>query len=189
MGRHGARSRERSARHAGEQSRGRGAPDPARQTSTRNGKQGGSAATSSSRRRAARRTRWSRRLLLGPKTQLPCTPPPWGTLTAIKAATGEIGGRCRSAGSPARRTCPTPHEWGSIALGGPIVTAGGLVFTAGTLESAIYAFDVRTGRQLWKGTLPTSARCDADDVSGPRRATIRRHLRWRPRCADRPAAR
>jgi quinoprotein glucose dehydrogenase len=45
-----------------------------------------------------------------------------------------------------------------LALGGPIVTAGGLVFTAGTLEAAIYAFDVQTGKQLWKGRLPTSAR-------------------------------
>ena len=32
------------------------------------------------------------------------------------------------------------------------------MFTAGTLEAAIYAFDVKTGKQLWKGTLPTSAR-------------------------------
>ena len=47
---------------------------------------------------------------------------------------------------------------GSIALGGPIATLGGLVFAAGTLDAAIYAFDVETGRQLWKGTLPTSAR-------------------------------
>ena len=32
------------------------------------------------------------------------------------------------------------------------------MFTAGTLEAAMYAFDVQTGKQLWKGTLPTSAR-------------------------------
>ena len=32
------------------------------------------------------------------------------------------------------------------------------MFTAGTLEAAMYAFDVKTGKQLWKGTLPTSAR-------------------------------
>jgi quinoprotein glucose dehydrogenase len=38
------------------------------------------------------------------------------------------------------------------------VTAGGLVFTAGTIDPSIYAFDVATGRQLWKATLPTSAR-------------------------------
>ncbi|MGE3520089.1 MAG: membrane-bound PQQ-dependent dehydrogenase, glucose/quinate/shikimate family, partial [Vicinamibacterales bacterium] len=44
------------------------------------------------------------------------------------------------------------------ALGGPIVPAGGPVFAAGSLDPAISAFDVATGRQLWRGSLPTSAR-------------------------------
>jgi len=99
-----------------------------------------------------------RRLLLGPKTLLPCTPPPWGILTAVKAGTGEIVWRTPLGQFPGTETAPDAREWGSIALGGPIATAGGLVFTAGTLEAAIYAFDVQTGKQLWKGTLPTSAR-------------------------------
>ena len=81
-------------------------------------------------------------------------------------------GRDRMAGTarpvPGHRE---PHvtraQWGSIALGGPIVTAGGLVFTAGTLEAAIYAFDVQTGRQLWTGTLPTSARSTPMTYRGP----------------------
>jgi quinoprotein glucose dehydrogenase len=99
-----------------------------------------------------------RRLLLSPKTGLPCTPPPWGTLAAIRAGTGQIAwqvplGQLHGAGK-----IPAAADGGSIALGGPIVTAGGLVFAAGTLESAIYAHDVRTGERLWKGTLPTSAR-------------------------------
>jgi quinoprotein glucose dehydrogenase len=53
---------------------------------------------------------------------------------------------------------PDADRWGSIVLGGPIVTAGGLVFAAGTLDGAIYAFDVANGKQLWRGALPTSAR-------------------------------
>jgi quinoprotein glucose dehydrogenase len=53
---------------------------------------------------------------------------------------------------------PQASEWGSIALGGPIVTGGGLIFMAGTLDPAIYAFDVERGIQLWKGELPTRAR-------------------------------
>jgi quinoprotein glucose dehydrogenase len=51
-----------------------------------------------------------------------------------------------------------PQSWGSPALGGPIVTAGGLVFIAGTLDPAIRAFDIETGKELWKADLPTSAR-------------------------------
>jgi quinoprotein glucose dehydrogenase len=62
---------------------------------------------------------------------------------------------------------PNMEKAGSIALGGPIVTAGGLVFTAGTLEGAIYAFDVRTGERLWKGPLPTSARSTPMTYLGP----------------------
>ena len=99
-----------------------------------------------------------RRLLLGPGTHLPCTPPPWGTLAAVHAATGDIAWQVPLGRFPGTEAARDGDEWGSIALGGPIVTAGGLVFTAGTLEAAIYAFDVRTGRHLWKGTLPTSAR-------------------------------
>src|SRR5712691_8655563 len=53
---------------------------------------------------------------------------------------------------------PDAGQWGSISLGGPIVTAGGLVFMAGTIDPAIYAYDVETGASLWRGDLPTSAR-------------------------------
>ncbi len=99
-----------------------------------------------------------RRFLLGPKTHLPCTPPPWGTLAAVKAATGEIAWQVPLGQFAGTRALPDGDRLGSIALGGPIATAGGLVFTAGTLEAAIYAFDSRTGERLWKGVLPTSAR-------------------------------
>jgi quinoprotein glucose dehydrogenase len=99
-----------------------------------------------------------RRFLLGPKTGVPCTPPPWGTLVAVKATTGEIAWRVPLGHLPWVEKMPEADRWGSIALGGPIVTAGGLAFTAGTLDGAIYAFDVATGQQLWRGALPTSAR-------------------------------
>jgi quinoprotein glucose dehydrogenase len=98
-----------------------------------------------------------RRLLLGPKAGLPCTPPPWGQLVAIRAATGELVWQTSLGEIPWAKSADAA-QWGSIALGGPIVTGGGIVFTAGTLDPAIYAFDVKTGKQLWKGTLPTSAR-------------------------------
>jgi quinoprotein glucose dehydrogenase len=110
-----------------------------------------------------------RRLLLGPKTLLPCTPPPWGTLTAVRTATGEIAWQVPLGRFPGTDKFSDGTKWGSIALGGPIVTAGGLVFTAGTLEAAMYAFDVQTGRQLWTGQLPTSARATPMTYRGPDR--------------------
>ena len=45
---------------------------------------------------------------------------------------------------------------GSISLGGSIITAGGVVFIAGTTDSFIRGFDVETGKELWKAALPAS---------------------------------
>jgi quinoprotein glucose dehydrogenase len=100
----------------------------------------------------------ARRFLLGPKARLPCTPPPWGTLAAVRASTGEIAWQVPLGQFPGSELVPEAAQWGSVALGGPIVTAGGVVFTAGTLEPAMYGFDVQSGKRLWRATLPTSAR-------------------------------
>ncbi len=108
-----------------------------------------------------------RRFLLSPKAHLPCTPPPWGTLAAVKASTGAVLWQVPLGQFGGTESIPEATKWGSIALGGPIATAGGLVITAGTLEAAIYAFDVETGTQLWKGTLPTSARATPMTYQGP----------------------
>ncbi|MBV9499715.1 MAG: pyrroloquinoline quinone-dependent dehydrogenase [Acidobacteriaceae bacterium] len=103
-----------------------------------------------------------RRFLLSPK-RIPCTRPPWGTLIAINTVTGD-----KKWEVPLGQFSPKlPAEWGSISLGGPMVTAGGLVFIASTLVPALYAFDVETGQQLWKGDLPTSAKATPMTFQGP----------------------
>jgi quinoprotein glucose dehydrogenase len=103
-----------------------------------------------------------RRFLLSPQ-RVPCTPPPWGTLLAIDTRTGD-----KKWEVPLGRLSPKlPEKYGSISLGGPIASAGGLVFVAGTLDPAIYAFDVETGKQLWKGDLPTSARATPMTYQAP----------------------
>lgn len=108
-----------------------------------------------------------RRMLLSPN-RVPCTAPPWGTLLAIQASTGKKVWEVPLGRFPGLNGGPAaPPEWGSIALGGPISTAGGLVFTGGTFDPAIYAFDTETGKQLWKGELPTSARSTPMTFLGP----------------------
>ena len=102
-----------------------------------------------------------RRLLRGP-SGLPCTPPPWGTLLAIDAATGD-----KKWEVPLARLPKASPAWGSVSLGGPIVTASGIVFMAGTLEPAIYAFEAVTGKQLWRGDLPTNSRSTPMTYRGP----------------------
>jgi quinoprotein glucose dehydrogenase len=89
-----------------------------------------------------------RRPLLSPGN-LPCVPPPWGTLAAVDLVHGEIRWQV-----PLGTFGPNGPP-GTISLGGPIVTAGGLVFIAGTaLDPHIRAFDVETGRELWNAVLP-----------------------------------
>ncbi len=103
-----------------------------------------------------------RRILMSP-SRTPCTPPPWGELVAISARTGEK--KWEVPFGQLRKDAPT--AWGSAVLGGPISTAGGVVFAAGTLYPAVYAFDTETGRQLWKGDLPSSAKCVPMTFRGP----------------------
>ncbi|HYL47716.1 MAG TPA: PQQ-binding-like beta-propeller repeat protein [Candidatus Limnocylindrales bacterium] len=93
---------------------------------------------------------------LAPGSHLPCSAPPWGTLAAVEIAAGKIRwqvplGSMENFASSHPGTPP-----GSISLGGPIVTAGGLVFIAGTIDPYLRAFDVETGKELWKGELPAS---------------------------------
>jgi quinoprotein glucose dehydrogenase len=92
-----------------------------------------------------------RRPLLSPKYHLPCVPPPWGTLSGIDMTAGKILWQV-----PLGSFNPGKVPEGVISLGGPIVTAGGVAFVAGTIDPFIRAFDVETGKELWKRQLPTS---------------------------------
>lgn len=108
-----------------------------------------------------------RRTLRAPGGSL-CVPPPWGTLNAIDTDTGEFKWTVPLGRFPSIGGSPEGLPgFGSIALGGPITTAGGLIFIAATLDPAIRAFDVETGRVLWKGQLPTSARATPMTFEGP----------------------
>src|SRR5262249_2108026 len=74
----------------------------------------------------------ARRFILSPGHHLPCNRPPWGTLAAVGASSGEVKWQIPLGRMFGTEKVPQAAEWGSIALGGPIVTAGSLVFMAGT---------------------------------------------------------
>jgi quinoprotein glucose dehydrogenase len=88
---------------------------------------------------------------------IPCNPPPWGMLTAVDLNAGTIRWNAVLGSLPESAPLPLPVQWGTPTLGGPIVTAGGLVFIAATLDRTIRAFDVSTGTELWHAPLPASA--------------------------------
>jgi quinoprotein glucose dehydrogenase len=95
-----------------------------------------------------------RAFLFAKAHRLPCAPPPWGTLAAVDMIAGTIRWQV-PLGSMAPNEPTVPK--GVPSLGGPIVTAGGLVFIAGTMiDRSVRAFDIETGRELWKYELPSS---------------------------------
>jgi quinoprotein glucose dehydrogenase len=106
-----------------------------------------------------------RRMLLGPG-KLPCSKPPFGSLVAIDLQRGvklwdvPLGDLSRLApgATPPAAAGEARPALGSPNLGGPMITAGGVVFVAATLDRMIRAFDVETGRTLWEAPLPAGGR-------------------------------
>ena len=83
----------------------------------------------------------------------PAIKPPWGTLNAVDLNTGEIKWAVPLGEYPeltARGIEPT----GTENYGGPVVTAGGLLFIGATADGKIRAFDKETGEMLWEHDLP-----------------------------------
>jgi quinoprotein glucose dehydrogenase len=72
----------------------------------------------------------------------PCSAPPWGELVAVNVDTGDIAWRI-----------PLGPN-----LGGPATTESGIVFIGASVDPHLRAFETRTGKELWKGELPTSAK-------------------------------
>ncbi len=85
---------------------------------------------------------------------LPCNPPPWGALTAVDLATGGVKWEVPLGTMTGLAEVPGSERWGAVNFGGAMITAGGLVFVAATPDQALRAFDVETGRELWRASLP-----------------------------------
>ncbi|MDB4889984.1 MAG: Pyrrolo-quinoline quinone repeat-containing protein [Gemmatimonadetes bacterium] len=85
----------------------------------------------------------------------PAVKPPWGTLNAIDLSTGAYLWRIPLGDHPELATAGAPPT-GTEQYGGPIVTAGGLVFIAATQDAKIRAFDKSTGALLWEAPLPAA---------------------------------
>jgi quinoprotein glucose dehydrogenase len=87
---------------------------------------------------------------------LPCNPPPWGELTAVDMHDGHVMWRVPL--GTTRDLAPGSQllmkGTGVPNFGGPISTAGGLVFIGAAMDNYLRAFDAHSGKELWKGRLP-----------------------------------
>ena len=95
-----------------------------------------------------------RRDILRTRKGVLCNPPPWGVLSAVDLSSGKVRWQVPLGTIPRLAQVPGSSAWGSPNLGGSIVTAGGLVFIAATMDQYLRAFDIETGEELWKGALP-----------------------------------
>jgi quinoprotein glucose dehydrogenase len=102
-----------------------------------------------------------RRRALRSPSGFPCSPPPFGTLVAVDLRTGERAWEVPLGTMelliPAAAELGG-DELGATNLGGPMITAAGLVFIAATPDNLIRAFDSNSGQELWRGELPASGR-------------------------------
>ncbi|SEW42860.1 outer membrane protein assembly factor BamB family protein [Chitinophaga arvensicola] len=86
------------------------------------------------------------------KEGYPAVMPPWGTLSAIDLHTGALLWKDTLGDYPELKAKGI-HS-GTENYGGPVVTAGGLLFIAATADSKFRAFNKRTGQLLWETDLP-----------------------------------
>lgn len=85
----------------------------------------------------------------------PAMKPPWGTLNAVDLNTGDIKWKVPLGEYPALTARGIPPT-GTENYGGPVVTAGGLLFIGASADETFRAFDKDTGKILWKAKLPFS---------------------------------
>jgi quinoprotein glucose dehydrogenase len=86
----------------------------------------------------------------------PAITPPWGTLNAIDLNTGEYIWKKVLGETPGLESKGV-IETGAENYGGPLITAGGLLFIAGTKDEKFRVYDKRTGDLLWETKLPAAA--------------------------------
>jgi quinoprotein glucose dehydrogenase len=89
---------------------------------------------------------------------LPCNAPPWGQMVGVDLKTGKTGWVRRNGTVRDQKvlgvTWPIGFPMGILSHGGSLTTAGGVSFTAATLDNFLRAYDMKTGVKLWEARLP-----------------------------------
>ena len=92
------------------------------------------------------------RMMLSP-LGIPCNAPAWGKLTAIDLATRKVKWQVPF-GTTADHAPLGIAIPGAPNIAGKVVTAGGVIFIAASIDNYLRAYDAKTGKELWRGRLP-----------------------------------
>lgn len=87
----------------------------------------------------------------------PCTPPPWAAVVAVDLQAGEILWHSTLGTLDTLMPIPLPLKFGTASFGGPMITAGGLMFIGATQDDRFRAFELETGQEVWSVRLPTGS--------------------------------
>ncbi|HCM9278726.1 pyrroloquinoline quinone-dependent dehydrogenase [Enterobacter hormaechei] len=91
---------------------------------------------------------------------MPCWQPPFGEIVALDMHTGDVKWR-RPVGASQQYGFFMPESWGSPTIGGPAVTAGGVIFICASMDAKVRAYSVESGEELW------SDQAEAPAVANP----------------------
>ncbi|WP_122722497.1 membrane-bound PQQ-dependent dehydrogenase, glucose/quinate/shikimate family [Pseudomonas viridiflava] len=103
---------------------------------------------------------------------IPCSAPPWGSMVGVDLNTGKTEWKRRVGTTKNLKTSfmedrfPVGFPMGMVAHGGPLVTAGGVVFHGATADNFIRAYDVNTGEALWQYELPAGGQATPSTYTG-----------------------
>jgi quinoprotein glucose dehydrogenase len=87
---------------------------------------------------------------------MPCWKPPYGIISAYDLKTGRLAWR-EPFGAVQKWGFYMPSSWGSVTIGGPLITRSGLVFIGASMDSKVRALDLATGKVLWKAQVDAPA--------------------------------
>ncbi|WP_434729948.1 glucose/quinate/shikimate family membrane-bound PQQ-dependent dehydrogenase [Rhizobium binae] len=90
---------------------------------------------------------------LGPM-QIPCQAPPWGYVAGVDLRTGKIAYMHKNGTVRDMTPLPLPFKVGVPGIGGPMLTKGGVAFLGAAVDNYLRAYDVTSGRELWRARLP-----------------------------------
>ncbi|SHM14148.1 glucose/quinate/shikimate family membrane-bound PQQ-dependent dehydrogenase [Roseibium suaedae] len=85
---------------------------------------------------------------------LPCQQPPWGYVAGVDLTTGKVAYKHKNGTVQDLAPVPVPIEMGVPGIGGPMITKGGVVFMGAAVDNYLRAYDLTSGKELWKGRLP-----------------------------------